>query len=225
MVSQSNTNDECKINLHFIAREEGINRSYARILGRLSPAKQRLMIQLPEWLILPENCDQEGEYHLDIGFGMGDSLLSYAQNHHIPCIGIDVYLPGLLSVMQQAQKLNVSNIKMIHGDVLAILPRMPKRKAKSIFVLFADPWPKKKQRKRRLIQASFLKQLAALMNQDGSIWIATDCEQYADHIESILDLDTFSVKRNERLPIGETKYQKRAKKLGHQVFTWRLGVR
>ena len=222
MSSQTNTNDDCKINLKFMGREDAINRSYARVHGRLTEGKKKNIQALNQWLIPPDKLSDLTGYHLDIGFGMGDSLVDYAKNTHQPCVGIDVYLPGLLQVMQQALQYDLNHIRMVHGDVLAVLPCLPRHQANSIFVLFADPWPKKKQQKRRLIQRYFINTLLTLLKHEGRLWIATDCDDYAAHINHVLSSLPIEVERDLPLPIRPTKYQKRAIKLGHSVHVWAL---
>ena len=133
-----------------------------------------------------------------------------------------MYLPGLLQVMQQALQYDLNHIRMVHGDVLAVRPCLPKHQANSIFVLFADPWPKKKQQKRRLIQRDFINTLLTLLKHEGRLWIATDCDDYAAHINHVLSSLPIEVERDLPLPIRPTKYQKRAIKLGHSVHVWAL---
>ena len=154
-----------------MGRENAINRSYARVHGRLTEGKKKNIQALNQWLIPPDKLSDLTGYHLDIGCD-GELSGRVCQNTHQPCVGIDVYLPGLLQVMQQALQYDLNHIRMVHGDVLAVLPCLPKHQANSIFVLFADPWPKKKQQKRRLIQRDFINTLLTLLKHEGRLWIA-----------------------------------------------------
>jgi tRNA (guanine-N7-)-methyltransferase len=143
-------------------------------------------------LVLPE--DQEfnpvhffsnpGPLTLEIGFGTGDFLASLAKNKpQENFLGIEVYQPGAVSLFKKIQAVNLSNVGIYLKDCSLVLKLFPNEILDRVFVLFPDPWPKKRHHKRRLIQVEFLHLLKQKIKPQGIIIIATDCESYAKQIE------------------------------------------
>ena len=112
---------------------------------------------------------------LDIGFGNGESLVSLAQQREdFNFIGVEVYRPGIGAVLQKINQLGLSNIRIIHSDILNIMPDIDENSLAGIIVWFPDPWPKKRHHKRRLIQPPFVELLTCKLKIGGQIHLATD---------------------------------------------------
>lgn len=164
---------------------------------------------------------------LEIGFGMGDSLL--AQAIHEPehnFLGIEVHKPGVGRLMNEAKKSGVSNLRVICEDAVGVLAdAFAPQSLEGIQIYFPDPWHKKRHHKRRIIQPDFINVLARRVRLGGFCHLATDWAPYA---ESMLQIFSRSpawqnisenggyVLRPERRPI--TKFETRGEKLGHNVF-------
>lgn len=164
---------------------------------------------------------------VEIGFGMGDSLLEMAANHpEMDFVGIEVHEPGVGRVVFHTHEQRLTNLKFYRVDAVDILTHcFSDASIDRLQLYFPDPWHKKKHHKRRLVQAEF----AALVRQKlkvGGVWhIATDWEDYAQHCVEILDVApgftnqagaTHYVAKPDYRP--ETKFERRGERLGHGVW-------
>jgi tRNA (guanine-N7-)-methyltransferase len=159
---------------------------------------------------------------LDVGFGNGESLLALAEQHpQLNFLGVEVYRPGIGNLLKQVVAEKFENIRVINADVVELLKNnIAANSFSAALIWFADPWPKKRHHKRRLIQLPFLQLLAEKLVAKGELNIATDWQPYAEHIQEIVKrsglftevtASTFIQKR------PETKFERRGKKLGHAV--------
>ena len=159
---------------------------------------------------------------LDIGFGNGESLLSLAAQHpQLNYLGVEVYRPGIGNVLRNAFDAKIENIRVINADVVELLQNhIAADSFAAVLIWFADPWPKKRHHKRRLIQAPFIELLAEKLLSDGELNIATDWQPYALHIEKTVKLSGLF----KEIPASsfiqqrpQTKFERRGEKLGHEV--------
>lgn len=125
---------------------------------------------------------------LEIGCGHGHYLLSYAQAHpKTYCIGLDLLQKRIQLAQKKQIRANISTIKFLQGDAFEFLRCLPSNvKFSKIFILFPDPWPKRKHAQRRLISDKLLNQLKSHTQLDSSICIRTDNIQYMDTIKYCL---------------------------------------
>ena len=119
---------------------------------------------------------------MDLGFGMGDSTLALAaQNPENNYLAVDVHNPGIGRLLAGIQEQQLTNIRILRGDIAELLTFFPDRCLAAVLIYFPDPWPKARHHKRRLIQPQFLMQLGRVMHPAGLLHIATDWEDYAQH--------------------------------------------
>ncbi|MBI3775600.1 MAG: tRNA (guanosine(46)-N7)-methyltransferase TrmB [Gammaproteobacteria bacterium] len=211
-------------------------RSFVRREGRITVAQQRALSTLwPRFGITPgaEELDldlifgRRAPRILEIGFGMGDSLLACANAHsETDYLGIEVHRPGIGGVLRKLDELNLSNVRIIDGDALVAL-RMNISDAAfdAIYVFFPDPWPKKRHHKRRLVQPDFMTLMHAKLKPGGLLHFATDWDNYAQHMLDVVNatpqfrntagVGQFAASRGER---PETKFERRGLALGHDVW-------
>jgi tRNA (guanine-N7-)-methyltransferase len=157
---------------------------------------------------------------LEIGFGMGASLLELVKkNPEQQYIGVEVHQPGVGRLLMGVQEAECDNLRVYRHDVNDVLNHcIPDHSLKGIYIFFPDPWHKKKHNKRRLIQPEFIETLSKKIKLGGVLHIATDWEDYANHIQSVLDgQDNFSLttSKGDR---PNTKYEARGQRLGHEVW-------
>ncbi len=164
---------------------------------------------------------------LEVGFGNGDSLLEMAIDQpNQNFLGIEVYEAGVVRLINEANKNKLSNLKIIKDDAVEVLTNNILDDSISHFQLFfPDPWHKKKHHKRRIVQISFLDLLSNKLKKDGIVHIATDWENYAEHIMELLESHShfkncagdhmYSLRPKNR-PL--TKFENRGQKLGHGVW-------
>jgi tRNA (guanine-N7-)-methyltransferase len=166
---------------------------------------------------------------LEIGFGLGDTLLSMAKkNPDCDYLGIEVHEPGVAAVMLGIIENDLKNIRVIQYDAVKIIHElMPDNVLSRIHLYFPDPWPKKKHHKRRIVQSDFVEILRHKLCDGGVLHFATDWQHYAEHMMTVLSANA-GLKNcigdnqfadNEKLQLREnTKFEKRGVKLGHGVW-------
>lgn len=164
---------------------------------------------------------------LEIGFGEGKSLSWMAQHSKDQdFIGIEVYRKGVARLLTEIQSHQLSNIRILCGDAVQILQEaIPDESIERVQIFFADPWPKTRHHKRRLIQSNFVSLLRKKLRLHGTLHLATDWEDYAHHMMSILSKDPHFRNQAGELQFSErpayrpiTKYEERGIKLGHKSY-------
>jgi tRNA (guanine-N7-)-methyltransferase len=167
-------------------------RSYGRRHGRKPSARQQALLRE----VLPRVAPRlEGapilratdlfpsaveEVWVEIGFGGGEHLLWQAANHpRIGIIGCEPYQDGVLKVLQAIADGKAPNVLVHADDARPLLHRLPAGCLGRVFILFPDPWPKTRHRKRRLINAQLLDTLGRLMRPGAELRVATDVGDYA----------------------------------------------
>ena len=162
---------------------------------------------------------------LEIGFGNGEitSFLA-SENPNALIVASEVYLSGIGSLLNNIAKNSLTNIKIFDEDVRELLFKLPNKIFDEIYIICPDPWPKARHHKRRLIKNDFLKILANVLKKDGTVYISTDWQNYAESIEEelekIKDQFSFTQISNEGMPI--TRFQQRAIKEGRSIYTFLL---
>ncbi|CAL4325525.1 tRNA (guanine-N(7)-)-methyltransferase [Buchnera aphidicola (Eriosoma grossulariae)] len=164
---------------------------------------------------------------LEIGFGTGENLVNMALNHpEKNFLGIEVYLPGIASCLNQVYLLNIKNLKIICYNAVDVINNMiSNSQLYQIKIFFPDPWPKKKHQKRRMLQPDFLFLLSQKLIKNGILHIATDWNNYAyDIINYIKNIDIYvdqsfnqayaDIKKSRII----TKFEKKGQILGHKIF-------
>ena len=125
------------------------------------------------------------EVVFEIGSGMGEATSQIAANNpETAYVAVEVHKPGIGALIIRAESLGVRNLKIINGDIYEVLTKHIVDHSIDAFHIFCpDPWPKRKQHKRRLLQPSFIEILASKIKHGGRINIATDWYPYAQEIE------------------------------------------
>jgi tRNA (guanine-N7-)-methyltransferase len=125
---------------------------------------------------------------LDIGFGGGEALIELAEvRPYEHLIGIDIHTPGVAAVFEAIEARGLRNVRIVEGDVIDFMPRIPLGSLAAIRVFFPDPWPKHRQRTRRLIRPDVVDRLALRLRVGGMIQMATDSVEYATQIRQVCD--------------------------------------
>jgi tRNA (guanine-N7-)-methyltransferase len=211
-------------------------RSFVLRQGRFTPAQQRAFTEHWARYGLDQDAgalDQQRTFGrgaplvLEIGFGNGEQLLwSALQEPEKDFIGIEVHRPGVGRLMNALASHNVDNVRLYNADAVSVLERCiaPGALAEAR-IYFPDPWPKKRQQKRRLIQPAFAALLAARVAPNGVLHLATDWADYAEQMAQVLDS---SAEWRNRAGAArfldrptwrtETHFEKRGRRLGHGVW-------
>lgn len=164
---------------------------------------------------------------VEIGFGMGTSLLSMAKdNPHLNYIGIEVHKAGVGSLVADLHDHQLSNVRIVAHDAVEVFQsQLEDHSLSGVQIFFPDPWHKKRHHKRRLIQPEFIQLLVKKIKQGGFIHCATDWEEYAEHILHVLSGEP--ALQNQQIAGGYspkpesrplTKFEQRGERLGHGVW-------
>jgi len=210
-------------------------RSFVLRTGRMTPAQQRALDE--HWagkglereqgrLDFERVFGRRAPVVLEIGFGMGQSLVEMARAApDMDFIGIEVHRPGVGKLLHGMAEQGVENIRAYCDDAVEVLEQcIADDSLAAVQIFFPDPWHKKKHHKRRLIQPAFLQLLRRKLAPGGVLHVATDWQDYAEHILEVLSqAEGFKnqagegyAPRPERRPT--TKFEKRGERLGHGVW-------
>ena len=167
-------------------------RSYGRRKARpLSERKSKLLETLLPRLRLPLAAPAPSplrglfaepvtDVWLEIGFGSGEHLLWQAAHHpSIGFIGCEPFINGVSSLLGQIEASGLETIRIHDGDAREVLDWLPDASLGRVFLLFPDPWPKKRHQKRRLLTAETVGQLARVLKPGGAFRFASDDGDYA----------------------------------------------
>ncbi len=160
-------------------------RSFGRRQGRrLRTTKQGLFeTLLPELQIsLPEvqNLKPQAQLWLEIGFGGGEHLAHQAGLHpEVQFIGCEPYVNGIAGLLSHIEEHKLANIRIYTDDARDLIAALPDNSLEQVFILYPDPWPKKRHNKRRIISIEFLDTLARVMKYGAELRLATDSADYA----------------------------------------------
>ena len=130
---------------------------------------------------------------LEIGFGAGEHLAWQAEQHpEVGFIGCEVFENGIVKLLAQIERRRLDNIRILADDARLLVPALPPASVDRVFILFPDPWPKRRHHKRRIISREMLDRLAAIMSDRAELRIATDDDGYLCWIlERITDHSAF----------------------------------
>ena len=117
---------------------------------------------------------------LEIGFGSGEHLLWQAERHKdIGFIGCEPFINGMGSLLGAIEEHGIETIRLHDGDARDVLAWLPDSSIGRIFLLFPDPWPKKRQNKRRLLAPETIGEFARVLMPRGTLRFASDSGDYA----------------------------------------------
>jgi tRNA (guanine-N7-)-methyltransferase len=164
--------------------------------------------------ILADMIEATGRFVWEVGSGHGHFLTAYAEAHPGEiCVGIDIASERIARADRKRERSKLERLHFVRADAEDFLASMPERaRFSSIFILFPDPWPKRRHHKKRLIKPEFLSALAARSEKGARLHFRTDHEPYFREAQGIL-LEHADWIRSDvaTLPFEEpTVFQKRA---------------
>jgi tRNA (guanine-N7-)-methyltransferase len=231
-----------------VRREELSETKLLRTFGRrkskpLSARKERLFRELLPKLRLdlkaapPADLRQlfpvaVREVWLEIGFGSGEHLLWQAEQHQdISFIGCEPFINGVGTLLGGIEDRGIETVRVHDGDARDVLAWLPAGSINRLFLLFPDPWPKKRQQKRRLVTPETVAAFARALARGGELTFASDDGDYAAQTLSAVNrsgafawLAERAADWRERLADWpETRYERKALSEGRKpvYFRWR----
>ncbi|MBC7984647.1 MAG: tRNA (guanosine(46)-N7)-methyltransferase TrmB [Candidatus Obscuribacterales bacterium] len=210
-------------------------RSFVIRTGRMTAGQARALAELwPRYgidytqsaLDLAAGFGRSAPCMIEIGFGAGEALLAFAQQHpDFNCLGIEVHRPGAGRLLMNAGAAGLQNLRVATHDAVEVMQQLNDATIDRIHIFFPDPWHKKRHNKRRLIQAPLVHSLARILKPGGVLRLATDWHEYALQMREVIDAANtfrslgdasgFTARPHER-PI--TRFERRGHRLGHGVW-------
>lgn len=173
---------------------------------------------------------REAPLYLEIGFGNGGFLLEKAvttPQHDF--IGIEIYVTGISKLLvnlvstDNPDALAVTNVRVFNKDAMSVLiNNIPPGSLDGVYILFPDPWPKKKHKKRRLINPELAVILFSRLKTEGYVVVATDKQDYAEDIERAFISSGFRAVMEGPSEIDKTTYALKAAKGNKQLSVYRF---
>jgi len=215
-------------------------RSFGRIKSRkLSDNKKNTIKNiLPQYQIKIEKDKiinfptNDKKNILEIGFGSGEQITNLSiKNENFNFIGCETYINGVISLIDKIKQNDIKNIQIFNNDARILLEKIPDNSLYEIFILFPDPWPKKKQNKRRIINEEFLKLIEKKLENNGVLFFASDIFNYVEWTYDIAKnifsplFNDFEQCKNDPDWWVKTKYQTKAIKAGRQCYFLRFKKR
>lgn len=148
-------------------------------LAKLSPGPV-------DWDVNPERTPLDlaalfpgEEIWLEVGFGGGEHLVHQAALHpEVGIIGAEPYINGVAMLLGKVRKAGVENLRIHPGDARDLFDVLPDQSVSKVFLLYPDPWPKKRHHRRRFVTPEHLQPLARVMKAGGEFRVATDIPDY-----------------------------------------------
>ena len=165
---------------------------------------------------------------LEIGSGMGETTAQLvAAQPDVNYLAVEVYKPGLAQLMLRAEKLEVSNLRLLRGDAIVLLrEHVEPGSLDEVRIYFPDPWPKKRHHKRRLVQPESVELITSRLRPGGVLHLATDWENYAEQMREVCEAESQLSNRYADEPGGwaprpdwrpVTKFENRAHDEGREI--------
>lgn len=167
---------------------------------------------------------------LEIGFGAGEHLAGQAKLHSgHGLIGCEPFINGVVGALQHIQAEDLKNVRLHMGDALDVLARLPDASLDRVYLLHPDPWPKARHAKRRFMNPGPLNRIATKLKPGGEFRFGTDHPVYlrwalmqmnrrSDFAWEVSGPQDF-LTRPADWP--ETRYERKARRLGHEVWYFR----
>ncbi|GAA3546252.1 tRNA (guanosine(46)-N7)-methyltransferase TrmB [Zobellella aerophila] len=211
-------------------------RSFVRREGRLTKGQEKALAE--QWPVMgiefsADRLDLDALFGrsaprvLEIGFGMGASLVAMAKAAPgQDFIGIEVHTPGVGACLMAAAEAGVGNLRVMCHDAVEVFEQMlPEQSLDRVQLFFPDPWHKKRHHKRRIVQPAFVEMLRSKLKIGGEFHMATDWENYAEHMLEVMKAApgyANAATEGDYMPRPDyrplTKFEQRGQRLGHGVW-------
>ena len=218
-----------------------INRLYGRAKGKpLRQGQQELVDRLlPQIAVPAEGPVTAGRLfgdarplHFEIGFGGGEHMAYRADllpDHGY--IGCEPFINGVAQALVHVRDAGLANVRIQHGDAIEVLERVPTGALSFVYLLHPDPWPKARHAKRRMMNDGPVRLIADKLKPGGEFRFGTDHPVYLRHALMVMrrHRDLFEwlcaePQDFQHRPGGwpETRYEAKARRLGHEVWYFRF---
>ena len=215
-----------------------IRRLYGRSQGHKLRAGQAALVEtmLPTVAVPDGTLDATALFgrdmplELEIGFGGGEHLAGQAATRPgTGFIGCEPFLNGVVQALGHVRDGPLPNVRLHMGDALDVIERLPNAGLERVYLLHPDPWPKARHAKRRMVNHGPLDAIAAKLKRGGEFRLGTDDPTYCRWAMMVMDQRrdfcwTAATARDflERpADWPETRYERKARRHGHEVWYFR----
>ena len=149
--------------------------------GRIEGLLPKVAIDLEALRAGPQAlfAEPKAAFRLEIGFGGGEHLAAMASaDPDIGFLGVEPFLNGVAKLLAAVEADGIANLRLLRGDGRDVLARLPDASLDRVYLLYPDPWPKRRQRKRRIVDAGFLAEVARVLRPGGEFRFASDIDDY-----------------------------------------------
>ena len=216
-----------------------IRRLYGRSQGHKLRAGQAALVEemLPD-VSVPDSgpldaarlFGDDRPLQVEIGFGAGEHLAGQAAAHpEAGFIGCEPFLNGVVGALGHIRDGGLSNVRLHMGDALDVVERLPDASLSRVYLLHPDPWPKARHAKRRMVNHGPLDLIAAKLMPGGEFRLGTDDPTYCRWSMMVMNQRTdFAWQAAEARDFltrpddwPETRYERKARRQGHEVWYFR----
>jgi tRNA (guanine-N7-)-methyltransferase len=197
----------------FYGRRKGkpLRRHHLELVARLLP-QVSVNLSNPLEGALPERW-------LEIGFGGGEHLAHQAALHSdVTMIGAEAFLNGVAKALAHVESRGLGNVRIHYGDARALLDVLPDQSLARIYLLYPDPWPKERQKRRRFVSPDNLRSLHRVLMKGGSLLFASDVNDYVEWTrQHVAGHGGFGLSYDSSLPFADwqiTRYEAKAIRAG-----------
>ncbi len=161
------------------AKGKALRKRQGELVADLLP---RLALDLTHPIVSPARLFPRPvqETRLEIGFGGGEHLIAAAaQEPDVGFVGCEPFVNGMARLLARIDALGLDNIRLHQGDAMQVVAQLPQAALSRVYLFYPDPWPKRRQRKRRLVNDDTLGELARVMRSGAELRFATDIDDYS----------------------------------------------
>jgi tRNA (guanine-N7-)-methyltransferase len=206
----------------FSARERRLTKKQKELFNSHSEEMELDSFKKISWKKVPDHKNI-----LEIGFGSGEIILKNAKQFSDNLyIGVEYYKKGIVQLLNNVESENLENVRLYYGNATLFIKNIDSNFFDEIWLMYPDPWPKKKHRKRRFIQKSTIIELSRILKFRGRFLFFTDNSSYAFWgLKHILSNGAFKwlAKEPNDWKITDSKYsgskyQKKSEILGVRTY-------
>jgi tRNA (guanine-N7-)-methyltransferase len=166
------------------------------------------------------------KFCLEVGFGGGEHLSWRAQQSpDTGFIGCEPFITGVTHLLEEIETHTLSNIRIVNDDARLLVAALPDGCLERIYILFPDPWPKKRHNKRRIVHDETIGEFSRILKVGGELIMATDIEEYALWMQEVLEKrPEFTLQMGQRSSLHErpepwplTRYEQKGIKDGRSA--------
>ncbi len=217
-----------------------LGRLYGRRAGHKLREGQALLAEelLPQLAVPDGPLDARALFgsdrplELEIGFGGGEHLAGQAaMRPGSGFIGCEPFLNGVVSALGHVRNDELDNVRLHMGDALDVLNRLPDASLERVYLLHPDPWPKARHAKRRFMNTGPIDIVACKLKPGGEFRFGTDHPIYVAHAMMVMQqqqarhfdwqIETAEDFLNRPADWPETRYERKARRQGHEVWYFR----